>query len=136
MSADPTWPVQVAMVDTLNTALPVEVYDAPPQGVRYPYIVVGEAQVLPEDDKTGVGHVVTVNIHAWQRAEYDDEERGSYTPKQLLGQCYAALHRQPLQVAGQAVYIQRFESASYFMDVDGRTSRGVARYRIILHADN
>lgn len=137
MSVDPTWAVQVALVDALQIALgTVPVLDNVPQGQVYPYVTISDTTTAPEDDKTDDGMGLVFTLQAWQRAEATGDIRGSFTPKDLIGKCYGALHRQALQVDGQAVYVVRFEGANYFRDADERTTRGVARFRVLTHTTN
>jgi hypothetical protein len=104
------------------------VYDHVPQGgdELFPYVVVGEAMVTPDDTDTSLGAQHALNLHAWAR------HRGRAEVKAIQDQIYDALHRVPLTV-GDAVFVDgQFEMAQDFVDEDGLTRHGVQRFRFLL----
>jgi hypothetical protein len=60
------WPVQRAVFDELDaTPSTYPVYDAVPQGVAKPYIVIGEISATPDDELAAASADASCQIHAW-----------------------------------------------------------------------
>jgi hypothetical protein len=119
--------LQGAVYSALATALaPVKVYDDPPQGSAYPYVVIGDDACADASTKTDEGEDIDLTIHVWSRY------RGKKEAKEILAAIKDALHDQPLSATGWGLVMARFEFSSVFPDPDGLTMHGVSRFRFVL----
>ena len=128
----PTWPLQQAVFAALGadaqlTALlgPGRIFDDVPQGTPLPYVTLGRmtAQDWSTGSEDGTEHVFTV--HVWSGAA------GKKQAHEVLGAIRAALHDQPLAVAGHRLVNLRHEQSEIRRDADGETVRGTARFRAL-----
>lgn len=125
--SDPSWPVQMAIHDKVAQAMgTIPVLDAVPENQGFPYLVIGDDTLTAAATKSEDAHQMTVTIHAWSRSP------GRKECKTLLAGVYDALHGRDLEIEGYDVTAVRFEYGDSFLDADGRTWHGVARYRIIV----
>lgn len=132
--SDPSYALQVALVAALKAAgaLPDvvggRVYDAVPAGAAFPYVTLGQCQVLP--DKAGCidGVEVSLQVDAWSRAV------GFGEVKTIGAAIVAALDDQALAVDGFNVTVFELESAQYLRDPDGLTRHGAITFRGLLEA--
>jgi hypothetical protein len=119
--SDPSLELQAALVAALKTAgaLPAvvggRVYDAVPANAVFPYISLGDMQILP--DKAGCidGAEVYPQIDVWSRAVGYPEVK-TITKAVLL-----KLDDQPIVVAGFNVVVFEVQSVQYLRDPDGLT---------------
>lgn len=104
------------------------VYDHVPQGGDdlFPYVVVGDSTVAPDDTDTSLGVQHTLMLHSWAR------HRGRAAVKEIQDQIYEALHRVHLAVDGAVFVDGQLEIAQDFVDADGLTRHGVQRFRFML----
>lgn len=138
--SDPSLPLQGAIVAALkaNGALPdvvgKRVYDQPPDdkvaktksGALFPYITVGDGQVLGDDtEDCGDGSEVFVQIDAWSRAP------GYPEVKQISAAIRAALKPVPI-LAGFTVDVVEFQSCQYLRDPDGLTRHAAITFRYLI----
>lgn len=130
MAADASYALQQAIKAACETAAsPYPVYDDIPPGAALPYLQVGDDTSVNDDTKTRAGDEFTVTIHGWSAA------RGKEQAKTIMGRVYAALHRQPLTVAGFSVsMVYREFSTSLTEKIDDRhdARHVIHRYRIKL----
>ena len=128
----PTWPLQQSVfaalgADAALTALigPGRVFDDVPQATPLPYVVLG--RIAAQDWSTGgedaTEHVFTVEV--WSDA------RGKKETHEILGAIRAALHDQPLAVAGHRLVNLRHERSEIRRDTDGETVHGTGRFRAV-----
>ena len=125
--SDGSWELQQAVYAALDAALSVPVYDFAPSNAAFPYVTIGEATIVDVGTKSHTGTEHTITVHAWSRY------RGRKETKQILGQIYDALHEQTLNVSGFGFVMCRLDFSESFMDEDGLTFHGVARYRVVLN---
>jgi hypothetical protein len=129
--SDPSLEIQAAMVAALKAAgaLPAvvgaRVYDAVPTSPAptFPYVTLGDCQVLP--DKAGCidGAEVSLQIDVWSRAT-------GYGEAKAIGKAILAkLDDQPLTVTGHDVVVFEHASTNYLRDPDGLTRHVAITFR-------
>jgi hypothetical protein len=128
----PTWSLQQSIfaalsADTALTALlgPARIFDDVPQGTPLPYVTLGpaRAQDWSTGSEDGMEHILAV--HVWSSA------RGKQQAHEILGAVRAALHGQPLAVAGHSLVNLRHERSEIRRDPDGETIHGLAHFRAV-----
>jgi hypothetical protein len=116
---DPSFELQAALVGLLRGtgALPagVKVYDQAPDDAAFPYLTIGDCQVLP--DKSGCidGVEVYPQIDVWTRTTGYGETKTIARAVTLL------LDDQPIVVDGFNVVFFEVQSVNYLRDPDGLT---------------
>lgn len=144
MAGNAAAPVQIAVLArlwadatliTLTGAHPTEsgkgrVYDEPPEGAAFPYLVIGDAVERPANRMGGkVGRTLDVFVEAWS------EKRGYTQCRALLARVDALLDNYlSLSVTGYTTELVNFEGADYVRTARNGTPlrEGIARYRIDL----
>jgi len=101
------------------------IFDEVPQGQAYPYIVVGEDTAIEWDKDLQLGVEATLTLHAWGR------KAGRKEVKTIMDAMYDSLHRAELVITGLHSVLCIWEFGETFLDPDGITRHGVARYRIV-----
>jgi hypothetical protein len=128
----PSWSLQQSVFAALSadaalTALlgPGRIFDDVPQGTALPYVALGRttAQDWSTGSEDGTEHLFTV--HVWSGAT------GKKQAHEILGAVRAALHEQPLAVAGHSLINLRHEHSEVRRDPDGETIHGLARFRAV-----
>lgn len=129
-------PLQVALFARLDGAVfgktgapsfAIPVFDhVPEDGVKPPYIVIGDVESDPWDAKDSNGGDCVAEIDVYST------HRGRKEAKRIAGSIYGLLHHQPLTVEGFQVILIRFEHANYTTEADGLTRRGTLRYHVLL----
>lgn len=119
------WAVQQAIYSALTTApTTYAVYDAVPQGVNYPYIVIGEITATPDDEITDASADASFTIHGWSKGIGKKEAHA------LLQFIRDRLDNQPISGA----WAISEESADVFEDrtstAASRLYHAFARYRV------
>jgi hypothetical protein len=126
------WPLQQSVfgalaADTALTALlgPGRVFDDVPQGTPLPYVTLGPlaTQDWSTGSEHGSEHIFTV--HVWSGAA------GKKQAHEILGAIRAALHDQPLAVAGHTLINLRHERSEVRRASDGDTILGTVRFRAV-----
>ena len=131
---DLSWPVQQTVFTTLtgNAGIqvllgsPARVYDHVPTDATFPYLTIGDDTAREAGAKTFEGQEITLTLHAWSR------QRGRNQTKDILAAAYTALHDQSLSLTGGTLVNLRYEFSDTFLDTDGLTYHGVARYRAVV----
>lgn len=127
--SDPSLELQIALVERLKNnagAAGARVHDVPPPKPAYPYVTLGECQVLPDKADCIDGVEAYPVIHAWSR------EVGFTEVKGIAKAIVATLDDQPLQVAGYTVVVFEFASVHYIRDPDGETSHAAITFRSLI----
>ena len=128
----PSWSLQQSVFAALSadaalTALlgPGRIFDDVPQGTALPYVTLGRTAVQDwsTGSEDGTEHLFTV--HVWSSA------RGKKQAHEVLGAVRAALHEQPLAVAGHSLINLRHQHSEVRRDPDGETVHGLARFRAV-----
>lgn len=128
--ADPTLAVQAAIVRVLKASAPTadgRIYCPPPMGAAFPYVSVGQIQVLNERYEGLEGAQVSVTLHAWSRSESRVEIRT------LAAEIIAALDGAEGVLSGSGLIVTTclFESALYLDDPDGKTAHAVLTFKVL-----
>src|SRR5262245_50488091 len=127
-----SWPLQQSIFAALSadaalTALlgPGRIFDDVPQATARPYITLGPAtaQDWSTGSEAGTQHAFTV--HVWSEA------KGKKQAHEILGAVHAALHDQPLTLAGHRLVNLRHGRSEVRRDADGETIHGTARFRAV-----
>lgn len=132
--SDPSYALQIALMaalkvdDVLPAAVGGRVYDSVPPSATFPYVTLGDGQVLP--DKAGCidGVEVSLQVDVWSRAV------GYGEAKQIGAAIVAALDDQSLAVDGFNVTVFELEAVRYLRDPDGRTRHGAITFRGLLES--
>jgi hypothetical protein len=129
---DPSLAVQKGVFDALTAALgdTAKVYDRVPLkagavAAEFPYVHIGEDQVVPDTDQCHDAFSVFVTIHVWSRAVGKVEAKG------IMAACLSALALN-LPLAGFQAITWDVTNIHHMTDTDGLTSHSVAtiRYRL------
>lgn len=110
------------------TALGLRCYDVAPQvadsgsSALFPLVTVGVATLVPFDTANSTGFDFTLTLHVRSRSA------GMKEAKDIQGQLYAALHRQPLSVSGFQTVLVQFANSTCLQAPDG-SFHGVSEFR-------
>lgn len=101
------------------------IFDRPAQSVDFPYIQLGETQVLPFEAICVTGVQVYFTVDVWVRDGWAGD-----TCRDLCSLIFAALHVQPLDL-GVDHRLQTIEHQNTLVlrDPDGSTRHGVIQFR-------
>lgn len=129
--SDPSLEIQGAVVTALKSASAVtaliagRVYDRVPPAPTFPYVNVGENQVIPDRAGCYDAADVVLTIHAWARGE-------GYVEVKRVGKAVSdALLASDLPIAGYRLIDKEFEGTRYMRDPDGLTSHAVITFRAL-----
>jgi hypothetical protein len=123
--SDPSLPLQKAMV-TAMTAAGVTVYDQVPPGAAFPYVTVGDCQVIPDKADCIDGAEVFPQVDVWSRTT------GYPETKRIASDVLAALDDKPLAVDGYQLVVFEFVDVRYVRDPDGITRHGILNFHGLL----
>lgn len=131
--AEASWALQQAVFSALSgdagvqalVGNPARVFDHVPENTEFPYVTVGEATAVDGSTMAKDGQRHTITLHVWSRA------RGRKETKQVLAAIHDVLHKGALTIAGHVHAGTVFEFTDTFLDPDGLTYHGVARYRTV-----
>lgn len=128
--SDPSLPLQQALVLALQGNIGGEVgsrvYDEPPPKPVFPYLTLGEWQVLPDKADCIDGVEVFPIIHVWSRGT------GFREAKTITAAVVSVLDDQPLSVAGFNVTVFELHDISYLRDPDGLTRHAAITFRSLI----
>jgi len=105
------------------------VHDVPPASPEFPYVTLGEAQVLDWSTATEGGQEHRLTLHAWSRQGGHSE---AHSIAAILQQ---ALHDAPLVLAGHRLVNLRTISADIRREAGGRTHHALVRFRAVTETD-
>ena len=132
MSGDPSLPLQAAIVSRLKNDSGVQavvgqrIYDEVPINPTFPYISIGDNQVLTDDAECIPGNEVFWQLDGWARDPHFP------TAKQISQAVYAAMHNLPLTVTGYQNIICEHSTTSYLHDPDGITRHVAMTFRFLI----
>lgn len=129
------WELQKAIYGLLNDASisgVVSIIDNPntdPSDSDYPFIEIGESQIIPNDVSNSNGNTDTgqdefFEVHTWSRY------RGKKEVKEIMGAIYTALHHTKLNVTGRQTAFSWLDDARVIDDPDGLTRHGIQTFKI------
>jgi hypothetical protein len=128
--SDPSLALQGALVTLLKDAggigVGARVYDTVPNNVTFPYVTVGDDQIVGDDDDCEELSQAFCTIHVWSRAMGWPEAKG------IAGNIRARLRSPSLSISGFAVDDVKFDQSQYLEDPDGITRHVVIDYRFLI----
>ena len=137
---DPALAVQDAIEQALRTdatllavmQLPqVRLYTmSAPVNAPYPFVVIGEDQVIADGTECADSSEVIATVHAWSRVE-DDVATSRRQAKAMAGAIRAALNAMTA-VADFDLVLCEFEDTRHLTDSDGLTAHAVVSHRFLL----
>lgn len=98
--------------DTELQSLVSGVFDDVPEGTEFPYVVIGECTLIPDNYLTGFGREVRVTLHVWSRY------RGFAEALEIADRVCQLLDHQPLTVEGWEHIATRLDFMETLHDPD------------------
>lgn len=132
--SDPSLELQAALVGKLKADPGVQavvgqrVYDEVPANPTFPYISLGDNQVLPDKADCIDGTEINWQLDGWAR------DHTFPVPKQISKAVIACLDDQELTVSGYAAIIVELERIDYLHDPDGITRHVAINFRFLIQA--
>lgn len=124
--SDPSLALQGAIHTALSGALmPVPVYDRPPETAAYPFVRIGEDQVIDDGNTCADAWEAFVTVHVWS------QEVGMPRAKTIAGQVRDALAA-VLDVPGFTAIVGEHRDTRYLNDPDGLTTHAVLTFRYLI----
>jgi hypothetical protein len=105
---------------------PPRVFDAPPRGAAFPYIVIGDDSERDWSTATEPGSEHAIQVHVWSRAN------GHREAKLVAEVVRGALDGAALDVTGLALIDIRWIETNYTRETDGETTHAVLRFRAVM----
>jgi hypothetical protein len=128
--SDPSLELQVALLSILTgnvgDAVGDKVYDEPPVNGVFPYVTLGDCQVLPDKADCIEGVLAYPIVHVWSR------EPGFAEVKTITKAVLALLDDQDIAVPGFNVVVFEFESVHYLRDPDGLTRHAAIAFHSLI----
>lgn len=138
----PAAPLQKAIFSTLRDDATViaalngeaRIYDRVPplastaaakNGAAFPYVTVGDDQIVDDSTTCGEAYELFATVHIWSR------DVGKVASKLLASAIRAALDA-PLVIEGFDVIVHEFSDARFFREPDGLTEHGVLTFRYLV----
>jgi hypothetical protein len=129
-----SWALQQAIFATLCASDdikdlvddPPRIFDTPPRGTAFPYIVIGDDTESDWSTATEAGSEHAVVIHAWSRAD------GHKEAKLIADTVRDTLDGAELAVTGQALIGIRYLDTAFTRESDGETIHAVLRFRAVM----
>lgn len=120
------WALQTALFSAISGVAGGRVYDAPPQEVSFPHVVIDGGQSIPDDTSGGDdGMSEFFDLHVWSRY------RGWKEAKQIVSAIYDALHGTSLTVTGRTSALAWVRTTRPLRDPDGISRQIVVTIEII-----
>ena len=129
--SDPSLALQVAIVAALRATPALcdgRVYDHVPEKASFPYVSLGEAEVLGDDNVCWAASDITMRVHVWSREPGFPEAKA--IAGQVRGRCVVEF---PL--TGFAVTSAELVQIRHLRDPDGLTSHAVVELRYLVDHD-
>lgn len=127
--SDPSLALQGWVYDRLADGSPpiaAQVYDNVPPEPVFPYITIGDSQVLGDDtEDCGDGSEVFIRVHCWSRAV------GYPEVKALAAAVRTALKVIPV-LADFTVAVAEYLQTQFLRDPDGKTRHAVVEFRYLI----
>ncbi|MGJ4888953.1 DUF3168 domain-containing protein [Bradyrhizobium sp. HKCCYLRH3099] len=105
------------------------VYDLIPNGPTFPYVSLGEIQVMPELAEGADAATSYVTLHSWDRFKSGTATRA------LSRAVVAALHDRDLTIEDGAVLSLLLQTSRVLPDPDGTTRHGVHVFAVLTDAN-
>lgn len=117
--------VQRALYEALAPV--ASVYDRVPLNAQFPYITIGDEQIVDDGNTCDEGWEVFSSVHIWSR-----DNSGFQEAKLLLAQAVPAIVG-ITSIDGHQLISVEVESTRIFRDPDGLTSHGVVSAKFIIN---
>ncbi len=129
-----SWALQQAIFATLCSSDdvkdavgdPPRVFDTPPRGTAFPYVVIGDDTESDWSTATEDGSEHAVVIHIWSRAD------GHREAKLVADAVRDTLDGAELAVTGQALIDIRHLETNFTRESDGETTHALLRFRAVM----
>lgn len=124
--------MQRALFVALSAGPPLaggRIFDQVPEGAAFPYVTLGDEQLLDAGNSCDDGWEVFSDIHIWSRPRSGSKAEA----KDLAAAVIQRTVNGPLVVAGFTVVSARLETQRSFRDPDGKTEHTVVTVRHILN---
>lgn len=123
--------VQAAIYTALTGANVCEgrVYDQVPPEPVFPYLTIGDEQLIDDSDQCTDAADVIADIHAWSRPA----DGSKAEVKTIAAQAVAAL-KTIAAIAGFELVSVQHETTRVMRDPDGKTEHAVVTFRFVLTA--
>lgn len=124
---DPGLELQGAIVAALKGASVADkrIYDQVPQSTDFPYVSIGEMQVIDDDAEYVGGVEVYATLHVWSRTA------GKPEAANIAAAVRCAIHEQELRLPFWRLVEIRHQSTRLMNDPDGKTTHGVMTFRAL-----
>lgn len=132
--SDPSLELQTAIVTKLkadggmNAVVGTRIYDNVPPTATFPYVSLGDSQVLPDKADCIDGTEIFFSIDGWSRDKRYPE------CKQISKAIVACLDDQQLTVNGYDAVVFELDSVNYLRDPDGITRHVALSFRALIQA--
>lgn len=132
--SDPSLELQAAIVGKLKADAGVQavvgqrVYDEVPPNPTFPYISIGDNQVLPDKADCIDGTEIFWQLDGWAR------DQTFPMVKSISKAVVAALDDQEITVTGYAVIVCEINTINYLHDPDGITRHAAINFRFLIQA--
>lgn len=132
--SDPSLALQGAVVARMKADAPIvalvgtRIYDEVPTSATFPYLVVGDGQVVGDDDDCVDVSEVTFQIHAWTRPPADT---GWPKAKSIAAAVRTAM-KAPFTLGGFDVLLSEFTQIQFLKDPDGLTRHAMVEFRFLI----
>lgn len=103
------------------------IYDDPPARGVFPYVTIGEEQIIEDGDACSDGYQVVATLHAWSRPEISSKAE----VKELAAEIVSAL-RAIETIEDFDLISGELETSRTLRDPDGKTEHAVITYRFII----
>lgn len=124
------WPLQQAIYRRLSSDLVpgavTGVHDVVSEEHTFPYITVGEPNLLPFETKNNYSEAVSFVVHAW--SDYEGKKQAYH----ILNEVFKAIGK-GLSIEGPFVLLEvKKPTMQVIDDADPRIKHGIARFKVII----
>ena len=119
--------IQKALYQALEGLVEGRVYDNPPPEPIFPYITIGDDQVIDDSGECGASFEVFEDVHIWDRPK----AKSKAAVKELRKEVVAAVLAITSIEDDYALVSVSLESARSLRDPDGLTEHGVLTFRFL-----
>lgn len=138
--SDPALAIQNAMETALRASAAlksamglatVRLYTASaPAGAPFPYLVIGEDQIIDDSTECAESSEVITTVHVWTRV--DGNVSASRTQAKSIAGAIRPIIKSLSGVTGFVVVLSEFESTRHLTDPDGLTCHAIVEHRFLL----
>lgn len=101
-----------------------------PVAAPYPFIVIGEDQVLDDSTPCSESSEIITTVHAWSRI--DEDVTASRAQAKTMAGIIRSVVKAVDTVTGFDVVLAEFEDARHLTDPDGLTAHAVVNHRFLV----